>query len=179
MQCPGRKALVLDPSVSGPFSMLDASLTDLLTEHGVVKWVGRLVWVCCECDVVDWVEWGGCERSGNLAMLPRASSMPLAWGSARAWCHPRDETRSGTAAESFVYMGFLIGTTIKDKKARKKYVSWSCLRSLCWLTQDCSLRNSNLREVKFGQMAMWVSVDIEAWIEKEDRTEIDPSRTPK
>jgi len=35
--CPGRKALVLDPSISGPLSMLDASLNELLSEHGVVK----------------------------------------------------------------------------------------------------------------------------------------------
>ncbi|KAF5830121.1 hypothetical protein DUNSADRAFT_15012 [Dunaliella salina] len=35
--CPGRKALVIDPSISGPLSMLDASLNELLAEHGVVK----------------------------------------------------------------------------------------------------------------------------------------------
>ncbi|KAG2453701.1 hypothetical protein HYH02_001913 [Chlamydomonas schloesseri] len=33
----GKKALVLDPAVSGPLGLLDAGLTDLLTEHGVVK----------------------------------------------------------------------------------------------------------------------------------------------
>ncbi|GLC45083.1 hypothetical protein PLESTM_001684800 [Pleodorina starrii] len=33
----GKKALVLDPAISGPLGLLDTSLTDLLTEHGVVK----------------------------------------------------------------------------------------------------------------------------------------------
>ncbi|PNW75167.1 hypothetical protein CHLRE_12g515550v5 [Chlamydomonas reinhardtii] len=33
----GKKALILDPAVSGPLGLLDAGLTDLLTEHGVVK----------------------------------------------------------------------------------------------------------------------------------------------
>lgn len=33
----GKKALVLDPAVSGPLTMLDPRLSDLLTEHGVAK----------------------------------------------------------------------------------------------------------------------------------------------
>ncbi|KXZ47472.1 hypothetical protein GPECTOR_35g910 [Gonium pectorale] len=33
----GKKALVLDPAISGPLGLLDTSLTELLTEHGVVK----------------------------------------------------------------------------------------------------------------------------------------------
>jgi hypothetical protein len=33
----GRKALLLDPALSGPLSLLDTAITDLLTEHGVVK----------------------------------------------------------------------------------------------------------------------------------------------
>ncbi|PNH08906.1 Vacuolar protein sorting-associated protein 33 [Tetrabaena socialis] len=33
----GKKALILDPAISGPLGLLDASLTELLTEHGVVK----------------------------------------------------------------------------------------------------------------------------------------------
>ena len=33
----GKKALVLDPTISGPLSLLDAGLSELLTEHGVVK----------------------------------------------------------------------------------------------------------------------------------------------
>jgi hypothetical protein len=37
LQRRGKKALVLDPAVSGPLSLLDTGLADLLTEHGVVK----------------------------------------------------------------------------------------------------------------------------------------------
>jgi hypothetical protein len=33
----GTKALILDPNVSGSLTLLDASLPELLTEHGVVK----------------------------------------------------------------------------------------------------------------------------------------------
>ncbi|EFJ51049.1 hypothetical protein VOLCADRAFT_103690 [Volvox carteri f. nagariensis] len=33
----GKKALVLDPAISGPLGLLDTALTDLLKEHGVVK----------------------------------------------------------------------------------------------------------------------------------------------
>ena len=33
----GSKALVLDPGISGPLSLLDISLPDLLAEHGVSK----------------------------------------------------------------------------------------------------------------------------------------------
>jgi hypothetical protein len=35
----GKKALVLDPSLSGPLTLLDAGLSELLTEHGVAKCV--------------------------------------------------------------------------------------------------------------------------------------------
>lgn len=37
----GKKALILDQAVSGPLSLLDVGLADLLTEHGVVKCVPR------------------------------------------------------------------------------------------------------------------------------------------
>jgi hypothetical protein len=30
--------LVLDPSVSGPLTLLDPRLGELLTEHGVARW---------------------------------------------------------------------------------------------------------------------------------------------
>ena len=33
----GKKALVLDPAVSGPLTLLDPALSSLLTEHGVAK----------------------------------------------------------------------------------------------------------------------------------------------
>ncbi|GIL47101.1 hypothetical protein Vafri_4014 [Volvox africanus] len=33
----GKKALILDPAISGPLSLLDTALTDVLTEHGVVR----------------------------------------------------------------------------------------------------------------------------------------------
>jgi hypothetical protein len=33
----GKKALVLDPALSGPLTLLDAQLSALLTEHGVAK----------------------------------------------------------------------------------------------------------------------------------------------
>lgn len=42
----GRKALILDPSISGPISLLDSSLTELLTEHGVAKCVGVSPFEC-------------------------------------------------------------------------------------------------------------------------------------
>lgn len=34
----GKKVLVLDPSVSGPLTLLDPRLGELLTEHGVARW---------------------------------------------------------------------------------------------------------------------------------------------
>lgn len=37
MQRRGKKALILDPSISGPLSLLDVGLTELFAEHGVVK----------------------------------------------------------------------------------------------------------------------------------------------
>lgn len=37
----GTKALILDPAVSGPLSLLDVSLPELLAEHGVTKCVKR------------------------------------------------------------------------------------------------------------------------------------------
>lgn len=37
LQKRGKKALVLEPSISGPLTLLDAGLSELLTEHGVVK----------------------------------------------------------------------------------------------------------------------------------------------
>eukprot|EP00877_Chromochloris_zofingiensis_P013688 jgi/Chrzof1/8573/Cz03g16010.t1 len=33
----GKKALLLDPALSGPLTLLDASLSELFTEHGIVK----------------------------------------------------------------------------------------------------------------------------------------------
>ncbi|GIL70610.1 hypothetical protein Vretimale_3719 [Volvox reticuliferus] len=33
----GKKALILDPAITGPLSLLDTALTDVLTEHGVVR----------------------------------------------------------------------------------------------------------------------------------------------
>jgi hypothetical protein len=33
----GKKALILDPAVSGPLTLLDARLSELLSEHGVAK----------------------------------------------------------------------------------------------------------------------------------------------
>lgn len=37
----GRKVLVLDPSLTGPLSLLDARISDLLSEHGISRWAGR------------------------------------------------------------------------------------------------------------------------------------------
>lgn len=37
MQKRGTKALVLDPSISGPLTLLEPNLPELLTEHGVIK----------------------------------------------------------------------------------------------------------------------------------------------
>lgn len=37
MQRRGKKALILDPAVSGPLTLLDVSLTDRFAEHGVAK----------------------------------------------------------------------------------------------------------------------------------------------
>jgi hypothetical protein len=33
----GKKALILDPSISGALMQLDAGLSELFTEHGVIK----------------------------------------------------------------------------------------------------------------------------------------------
>lgn len=33
----GKKALILDPAVSGSLQQLDASLSELFTEHGIVE----------------------------------------------------------------------------------------------------------------------------------------------
>lgn len=38
----GKKALIVDPSLSGPLSMLDMGLSEMLAEHGVAKCVTRL-----------------------------------------------------------------------------------------------------------------------------------------
>lgn len=33
----GKKALILDPAISGSLTQLDAGLSELFTEHGIVK----------------------------------------------------------------------------------------------------------------------------------------------
>lgn len=41
----GRKAVVVDPALTPALSSLDGALPDLLAEHGVARWVGRVcVW---------------------------------------------------------------------------------------------------------------------------------------
>ncbi len=37
LQKRGKKALLIDPSLSGPLSLLDPAMPELLAEHGVVK----------------------------------------------------------------------------------------------------------------------------------------------
>jgi hypothetical protein len=37
LQKRGKKALILDPSISGALTQLDGGLSELLSEHGIVK----------------------------------------------------------------------------------------------------------------------------------------------
>jgi len=39
----GKKALILDPTISGSLTQLDAGLSELFTEHGIVKCVSQLL----------------------------------------------------------------------------------------------------------------------------------------
>jgi hypothetical protein len=64
---------VLDAAISGPLALLDASLTELLTEHGVAKWAGRRR--CCLSSALRWHP--AAQPAPAARHHPNAAALPL------------------------------------------------------------------------------------------------------
>lgn len=86
----GKKALVLDPAISGSLTLLDSGLSELLTEHGIAK----CVVVCKGCDAqharlarADAMHAGGWGRGKSQAARHNTALQHSAASPRRAHAH--------------------------------------------------------------------------------------------